>query len=83
MKSPDAMPQPKQPGPKPLGELDFLRPLTSVDIATFAIREERLHVLLERDRGLIVGPRGSGEDDGGEQGRGSSRQLGTSKSHSV
>jgi len=33
---------------KPLGNLDFPRPLTTVDIVTFAIREEALHVLLVR-----------------------------------
>src|SRR5262245_58966335 len=29
-----------------LKSLDFARPLTTVDVAIFAIREERLHVLL-------------------------------------
>lgn len=33
---------------KPLVNLSFPRPLTSVDVVAFAIREERLHVLLVR-----------------------------------
>ena len=40
------MPSSPQSTPKPLANLDFPRPLTTVDIVAFALRDERLHVLL-------------------------------------
>src|SRR5690349_4460459 len=42
------MPPAPPPAIKPLGQLNFPRPLTTVDVVAFAIREERLHVLLVR-----------------------------------
>jgi len=40
------MPPSPPPTNKPLVQLDFLRPLTTVDVVAFAIRQDRLHVLL-------------------------------------